>query len=465
VPNGPFPLLKTFRDPSGHVDVQAQTVLRHVRPHAREQALAILQSDFYRRGVERGDLVASAIKEDDADSELILEHPRVFFPTYCWEWSPSQWMVAAELTLRLCEEALTEGWILKDATPLNVLFEGPKPIFVDVLSFEPRNPQSSIWIAQAQFLRSFLLPLLAHRRLAWPMTAFQARRDGISPEDLLPALSQFDRCRPAIFWNVTLPALIDRRTVVSEEQVQSAKLRQSDPEIATALLSRGLRKLKKQIADAVRQPAKTHWSEYQGKLGHYSDEDQAKKRSFVEEFLAACRPSSVLDIGANTGTYSALAARAGARVVSIDLDEASIGRLHHKAHSEKLDIQPLVMNLARPTPALGWAYGEQISFLDRAAGRFDAVFMLAVIHHLLLTDQIPLDHIAETVSHFTNHWLIIEWVPESDVMYRQILRGRGELYAHLNEMAMVEAFSRFFRVERTLKLGNGRTLYWLQKAA
>ena len=71
-----------------------------------------------------------------------LLHPRIPVATYPWEWTPSQWLAAAELTLSLCEEALSEDWILKDATPLNVLFLGPRPVLVDVLSFERRDPAS-----------------------------------------------------------------------------------------------------------------------------------------------------------------------------------------------------------------------------------------------------------------------------------------------------------------------------------
>ena len=97
----------------------------------------------------------------EADQPLLLKHPRVFFPSYPWEWTPGQWVAAGELTLELCSQLLHEGWILKDATPLNILFEGSRPVFVDLLSIERRDPGSPLWLAYGQFARTFLLPLAA----------------------------------------------------------------------------------------------------------------------------------------------------------------------------------------------------------------------------------------------------------------------------------------------------------------
>ena len=97
----------------------------------------------------------------EEDQPLLLEHPRVFFPSYPWEWTPGQWVAAGELTLELCGQLLREGWILKDATPLNILFDGARPVFIDLLSIERRDPRSPLWLAYGQFARTFLLPLAA----------------------------------------------------------------------------------------------------------------------------------------------------------------------------------------------------------------------------------------------------------------------------------------------------------------
>ena len=459
-PSGPLP---TFRDPDGQVEVRDDIVLRHVHPQAQQQALDLLASPFLERAVKEGLLCSSAVRPGPASSTLTLEHPRVFFPSYCWEWSPAQWVAAGELTLTLCEDAVRSGWILKDATPLNVLFEGTRPLFVDVLSFDRRDPRSAVWEAQGQFVRTFLLPLIAHGQLGWPLASSLLRRDGLTPELLLPFISPAARLRPAIFWNITLPALIERRVTVSESKIGAAKTRRFDPEVATALLLRRLGKLRKQLRQLGGGFRQTGWSQYQEKLAHYQQSDQSAKRAFVAECLAQSAPRTVLDIGANTGTYSLLAAQSGARVIAIDTDESSIELLHRRARTDRADIQALVVNLGRPTPATGWRNGEQLSFLDRATGRFDTVLMLAVLHHLLLTEQIPLAHIAALCSALARRHLVLEWVPPTDPLFQELLRGRAHLYAQLSENDLLAAFSPHFRTERRLALGNGRILFHLAR--
>jgi SAM-dependent methyltransferase len=466
LPDAPF---RTFRDPAGRLEVTDDSVLRHVYPQAAEEARQLLASSFYRRCVEKGEMVASRVvpqaPDQPSSAGLTLEHPRVFFPSYCWEWVPFQWLAAGELTLRICEQAVSAGWILKDATPLNILFEGSSPILVDVLSPERHNPKSPIWTVKAQFIRTFLLPLVAHKWLGWQLSASIARRDGITPDELYPALPRTAFLRPLIFWNVVLPTLIDRRTSVTEQKIEAAKARESDPEIAIALLRRTLRTLAKQLIQANGGVNDSQWRHYTDKLAHYPAADQQEKLRFVDACLAECSPATVLDVGTNTGTYAMLAAKAGARVVAIDTDAASVEMLCRKAAAEKADIQALVVNLARPTPSAGWECREQLSFLDRAAGRFAMVFMLAVIHHLLLSEQIPLTHILRLCSELTTRWMILEWVPVTDPMFQQLLRGRGDLYDHLSQDELLEAAAPHFRVERTLALSNGRVLYLFEKTA
>ena len=199
----------TFRDPAGSLVVERDRAVRTIRPEFREPVFEFLNSSFYRRAVERGDMIASVV-EDDADG-LRLIHPRVRIATYPWEWTASQWMSAAELTLRLCDEALDDGWILKDATPLNVLFDGARPVLVDVLSFERRNPGSSLWLAYGQYVRTFLLPLLMKKMLQWPLELTSFKRDGYEPAELYAAMGWMKRLSPAALWPVTIPALLDRR--------------------------------------------------------------------------------------------------------------------------------------------------------------------------------------------------------------------------------------------------------------
>jgi len=114
---------------------------------------------------------------------------------------------------------------------------------------------------------------------------------------------------------------------------------------------------------------------------------------------------------------------------------------------------------------LVFAFGgcETASFLGRAKGHFDTEMMLAVIHHLLLSSQIPMDRIAALCANLTTRNLIVEWVPPTDVKFRELVRGREALCGHITEIAFREAFLRHFTVARECRLANGRVLLHLRK--
>jgi 2-polyprenyl-3-methyl-5-hydroxy-6-metoxy-1,4-benzoquinol methylase len=350
-----------------------------------------------------------------------------------------------------------QGLVLKDATPLNVLFDGPQPVFVDVSSVEQRDLSSPIWLAYAQFVRTFLLPLAANQYLGWPLSASLQKRDGYEPADLYRHLSTLQRWSSPLRSLVTVPYLLEKR-----QSSSSARNWKQSPEIATAVLHRNLRSLRKILHSVSPEKSGSRWSAYPDNASHYSAEDHSAKQKFVCNVLLKMRPSTVLDLGANTGTYSRIAASLGAHVVALDSDTQASERNWRDAQAQKLSIQVLVADVARPTPAAGWRNAESLSLLDRARGRFDCVMALGLMHHLLLSDQVPLKEIAHLMHELTQRWLIVEWIPATDPKFQELLRGRDHLYAHLNEEAFLSAFSTYFG--RTLRepLKNGRVLFLLE---
>lgn len=450
----------TFRDPAGQLSLSDGYAIRLVRRDYATAAREFLQSSLYAKWQSGGDMVGTEVISDDADG-MCLRHPRLFVASYPWEWTAPQWVAAAELTLRLCDEAIQQGLILKDATPLNVLFDGPRPIFVDVLSFEKRDPESPIWLAYGQFVRTFLLPLIAHQRLGWPLAASMLSRDGYEPLDLYKALPWFAKLHPRLLWPVTLPALLEKKADSSAPVNQAKSVRRSS-EMATQVLRHSIAKLRRQVRQAVNGAANSHWARYTQTASHYSSAEAEKKQEFVARILQGLRPQTVLDIGCNTGTYSRIAANSGSKVVSLDSDQAAVAQLWRRATESKDDILPLVANIARPTPAVGWENGESFSLLERFDQKFDLVMMLAVVHHLLLSEQIPLDRIAALVSRLSKKWLILEWVPPSDPMFQRMLRGREDLYGSLNEEHLLHAFSDAFEVKERFPLTNGRVLFFFR---
>ncbi len=458
----------TFRDPAGQVVLTESCVLRRVRAAAAEEARAFLDSQFKRNLERSGDLVASEVVAAEAAAAFDpssqaggfwLRHPRIDPISYPWEWTPAQWRAAAELTLRVAGKAIDAGWMLKDATPLNVVFDGARPVFVDVLSFERHNPHSSVWLAYGQFVRTFLLPLVAVKYLSWPLEATLFCRDGYEPAALYRALPRWRRLAPGLLDVVTLAALLEGKGAKPPKAAPAT----THPELATHILHKRLARLGRQVSGTAPRANKSQWSRYQQTASHYRSADREEKQQFVRTALEQCRPSRVLDIGANTGAYSTIATQSGAAVVALDSDVVALEQLWRAAAAEKRPITALVANIARPTPAAGWRNREQLSLLDRLAGRFDMVLMLAVIHHLILREQLPLAHIGELCAGLTRRWLVLEWVPPSDPMYQEWLRGRDHLYGHLSEDDLMRAFTPHFHAAGRTALGNGRVLLLLER--
>jgi len=453
--------LPTFRDPAGSVEVRADGAYRSIRAPFDAEILAFLALPLASELVAQRRLVASEVVSPAGAETLMLRHPRISFQSFPWEWAPGFWLAAAELTLDLCSDLVEQGWLLKDATPLNVLFQGSQPIFVDVLSIERVDPHQPIWLAYGQFVRTFLLPMLAYSRLGWPLQASITRRDGYEPEDVYSALSWSGRLQQPALSAVTLPSLLASNKKMQPGSVASRAVK--DPELAKQILLKTLKGLLSQMRKVTPAHRSSTWSDYAETATHYSDEDHTRKRAFVTGALAAAKPIRVLDVGCNTGVYSNLAADTGAEVVSIDTDLQAVDRLCASLRGSGRNILPLCVDLAHPTPATGWENREYASFLSRCAGHFDTVMMLAVLHHLLLRNQVPMNRIAALCNNLTTRHLILEWVPPADPKFQELLRGRDAIYTHITEAAFRDAFAEHFITVDELTLANGRTMLHLQK--
>jgi SAM-dependent methyltransferase len=456
-----FPALPTFRDPAGSVEIRQDGAYRSIRAPFDAEILSFLALPIATELVEQERLVASTVVSPASAETLVLRHPRISFQSFPWEWAPGLWLAAAELTLNLCSDLVQQGWLLKDATPFNVLFQGTQPIFVDVLSIERMDPHQPIWLAYGQFVRTFLLPMLAYSRLGWPLQASLTQRDGYEPEDIYAVLSWPARLQQPALSAVTLPSLLANNKKMQAGSLASRSVK--DPDLARQILLKMLKGLLSQMRKVTPAHRSSTWSDYAETATHYSDEDHARKRSFVTDALAAAQPTCVLDVGCNTGVYSRLAADTGAEVVSIDTDLQAVDRLCANLKGSGKNILPLCVDLAHPTPAAGWENREYASFLSRCTGHFDTVMMLAVLHHLLLRNQIPMDRIAALCDNLTTAHLIVEWVPPTDPKFQELLRGRGAIYTHITEAAFRDAFGEYFTTIDELALVTGRTMLHLRK--
>jgi 2-polyprenyl-3-methyl-5-hydroxy-6-metoxy-1,4-benzoquinol methylase len=465
----------SFRDPAGRLFIERGRVFRRMSAAAAGELEAFLATALARSLERDGKLAGTGFLEpEEAEAlcpalgpgERLAEHDAVPFPSYPYEWPAEMLHAAAALTLELARGALGEGWGLKDASPYNVLFRGARPVFVDLLSFERRRPGDPSWLAEAQFARSFLLPLAVCRRFSLPPAQWLGiRRDGLEPEEVYGWLGRLERLRRPWLTLASVPAWLGKTREAEDSRLYRART-EADPAKARFILEHLYRRLERTLAGvAPRGKVQSAWSRYSKEHAHYPDPDFRAKEEFVADCVEALRPRRVLDVGANDGHFRRIAAMGGAGVVAIDSDPAVVGACWRTAAGRDLDILPLVVDLARPTPATGWRNRECRSFLDRAAGSFDLVLMLAVVHHLLVTERIPLDEVLDLCAGLTRREAVIEYVDPADPMFRRLTRGREDLHAGLSEQSFEAACRRHFEIVRKQPLaGCRRALYRLRKA-
>jgi SAM-dependent methyltransferase len=468
----------SFRDPDGSVYLTEGRVIRRVEATAASGLRSLMESRSVKRLVAQGDFIegreltgpeagstlAAIGMAAPTDAEgLLLEHPRVAFPSFAHEWCPEMLHAAGRLTLEIAAVLQGDGLGLKDATPHNVLFQGPKPVFIDVASLEKRDPGNPTWLPHAQFTRTFLLPLLVNKRCAIPLDQiFLAHRDGLAPEGVYGLLGAGRRLSPAFLFSVSIPTWLSRRATNEPEIYRP---RAESPDKAAFILNATMKHLRRQLDGAAPDTKSSVWSDYMDTKS-YQDEDFETKERFVCTTLGSGSSRTVLDIGCNTGHFSELAARTGATVVALDSDPVCVGQTYRRAVANSLSILPLVANIARPSPALGWRNGEQASLLERLSGRFDLVLMLAVLHHLLVTERIPLHEILGLAAELTTDLLVIEYVGPSDPMFRKLVRGRDSLYAHVTAEWFEAACIERFEIIEAKKLAEAdRRLYLLKRKA
>lgn len=462
----------SFRDPSGRVEVRPDLVVRRFSdPEAESATRAFYASPAGRTFVESGRLVGiidpECLAADDplrTESPMPMLHPRIAFPSYPYEWSASMLHSAAVLTIDLATAALDAGFELKDASAFNVLFDGPSPVFVDAASFERRTSGRWIWSPLAQFEKTFLLPLIAHREFGDdPHRLFLADATGLSPEVLASRVRGMGRLSPMLIRHALLPRFLGR--IASRKKDVYATGSKPMPEAQAQFVLRSMfGRLKRELAAlSPRPPARgSAWSGYSDDRP-YDVEAFAQKEGFVSSVLARCRPKHALDIGCNDGHFGRMAAAAGAHVLAFDFDAQVIDSLWKASLRDKLALLPLVVDLARPSPREGWRNRERPGFLDRIQGRFDLALFLACFHHLLVTERIPLAELVEFLASLGCRDVVFEYVAVQDPMFQILLRGRGALFDWLTQDVVERMLETRFRILQRHAVNATRTLYALER--
>lgn len=452
----------SFRDPSGHVHDLNGRILRTVTDHAAAEYEALRDSGLLRSMVDLGWLIASdevgrdALGTADEAVRHVVEHPRIPHVSFPYEWPFSLLRDAALHHLDMHMAALDKGATLSDASAYNIQFRGPKPIFIDLLSLR-RYREGEYWAAHRQFCEQFLNPLLLRALLGIAHNSwFRGTLEGIPTTELARLLP----LRRNLSWNVlvhvTLQAKL-QRGAVSGGEGRAARMTRDRPLSRTAFRAM-LTQLRNWIARL--HPAdsgRTEWGDYAETNTYSSDEEQAKRR-FVADFVAADRPATVWDLGCNTGEYSEVALTGGAgRVIGFDADQTALERACHRARSRNLDLLPLYLDAANPSPDQGWMQAERPGFAARTNA--DALIALAFEHHLAIGRNIPLPQVVNWLTSLAPTG-VIEFVEKTDPTIQRMLALREDIFTEYGVAEFETALSRNAKIIKSETISaSGRRLY------
>lgn len=450
----------SFRDPSGFLFSRAGTLYRQVNQAYRSDYDFQLSSGLYKRLASSGLLVSQAEAAvepaDPVTAYKVIQPELVPFISYPYEWSFSQFQDAALITVKIQKIALEFGMSLKDASAYNIQFMRGKPVLIDTLSFEIYK-ENKPWVAYRQFCQHFLAPLalMAYRdiRLSQLLRVYL---DGI-PLDLasrlLPSRARFNF------------GLLSNIFIHARAQKAYADKPGQKPRINIGMSKQALLALIESLESTVDRlkwdPSGTEWGNYY-KVTNYSDAAFEQKKQLVSEWMERIRPGIAWDLGANTGIFSRLVSRAGGNAVSFDVDPAAVEQNYLQVRLEKeQNVLPLICDLTNPSPAIGWNNQERRSFVDR--GPADVILALALIHHLAISNNVPLSKLAE-FFHELGHWLVIEFVPKSDSQVQKLLKSREDIFPQYIQGDFEKTFQEKFTIHEAIKLTDSERYLYLMES-
>jgi hypothetical protein len=451
-------LAASFRDPSGFLFHHEGKLYRQINKSYGDDYHLLNESGLYDRLVEKKLLIPHVAASDELaqteQAHCIIEPELVPFISYPYEWSFSQLKDAALATLRIQKIALKKGMTLKDASAYNIQFHKGQPVLIDTLSFTAYE-EGQPWVAYRQFCQHFLAPLalMAHKDVRLG-SLLRTGIDGVALDLASSILPVRTKLNAGLLMHLHAHSASQKK---HEDKRKSAKNTKVSKQALVGIID----SLRNTVRNLKWQPPGTEWGEYYSDT-NYSDESLALKRNLVKKLLDQTDAQSVWDLGANNGFFSRVASEQSIPTIAFDIDPTAVeSNWREVKEKNEQDILPLLMDLTNPSPDLGWDHAERTSFLGR--GPTDAVFALALIHHLAISNNVPLSLLAGFFAK-AGRWLIIEFVPKNDSQVERLLATREDVFPDYTRQGFEEAFGEVFEIVGAEGIeGSERTLYLLKR--
>ena len=460
----------SFRDPSGVVFENGGDIYRTINTCYRGQWESLLKNglfDFLTNAEMMVPFKETAEPFPNAGQAHTIykwvKPKKIPFISYPYEWSFSQLKDAALLTLAIQKVSLEHTMTTKDASAYNVQFEGSKPLFIDLLSFDHYN-EGDTWQAYRQFSMHFLAPLALYQYNFNFGVLSKLWIDGVPLSVASAILPWTSRLSLGMQMHIYTQARLEKKHAdgrLAKRKIDATKISKNSLLAIIESLESTVQSLKLKKVD-------TEWGEYYNDT-NYTSVAESEKEKIVADMASQCaakgKKALAIDLGANNGKYSALLAEHYDYVVAADIDPVAVD--NHYNHLKKTDnrrILPLLIDLANPSPGLGWMCKERESFPSRC--KADFVSALALIHHLRFTAGIPFGLMAEFFAEYllSGGYLLVEFVPREDSQVERLLAARDDIFEDYTLEAFCSSFEEKFDKESIVPvLESSRSLVLLRK--
>ena len=449
----------SYRDTAARVVKKEIGYYRYIFHEYKAEYDHLMKSGLYQELIQKELLIEHQEIEVDTDDPRVykLLHPtQIPFQSYPFEWSYTQWRKSILAYLRINHIALKYGMILKDATPYNFYLTGGKAVMFDTSSFMLFKENDS-WIAYRQFCEEFLSPvaLMHYNGVEWSKLTMANLRG-------MP-LSFVSKQLPIKSWfNLTTLLHIHVHSKYSGYN----QLEQKENKKNKGFTLEKIKSLQKMIFNTIYKWEKphqfeNHWSTY------YENDIESKvylknKEATIRKWLEVIKPKSVIDLGANTGKFSFIAAEYAERVISIEGDEKCVDEIEEKISINSNKIFTLIGNLSKPSPRLGFLYSITESIYKR--GESDMVLGLALVHHLHISNRLTFEQISILFASFSSEYVIVEFIPINDNKVQILIKDKSINLIEYNEDYFTKALSSFFIIKEIIRLKDTwRSLLLLEK--
>lgn len=451
----------SFRDPAGGVWEVGDEIYRTVQSVGKENYQHFVESGLSEQLQTAGWLipfVECELPSDRPHEEGVWKYLRVEkvpFLSWPYEWSFHQLRDSAILTLKIELAALKKGMTLKDASAYNVQMYRGRPIFIDILSFE-KYQDGSPWAAYRQFVMHFLGPLLLMSQKDLRFSAlFRDWVDGFPVDFVSRNLPWSSRWSLSSLIHVHWHAKLLRKYESTRGNV---------PKKIGTLSQKQLIRMLEGLLDWVQRIKApyppTEWGDYYNDT-NYSEQAFQCKKELVGSICQTLRPQKVCDLGANCGEFSRALPTDIPVIVSADIDPVAVDKNYVQVRRQKeKHIYPILQDLCNPSPGIGWMNQERASFLER--GQCDLALGLALIHHLCIGNNLPMDYVAQFFRKLSSH-AVIEFVPKEDSQVQRLLSSREDIFPQYRLEYCIQTFRKYYAHLETYPVGDSlRTLLYFR---